>query len=95
MSALVTPLATAQRIIAALIAAALSASLGLAWLAGRILAGPMRQLAASARALGTGEHPSFTPTFMRESNVVGDALVEAGARRQRNEAALRESEARL
>ncbi len=82
------PLSTAQQIIAALIAAALSISFGLAWVAGRLLASPSRQLVATAAAIGGGQSASFIPTMMREANVVGEALVEAGLQRQRAETAL-------
>lgn len=80
------PLRTAQQIIAALIAAAFATSFGVAWLAGRALAGPARRLVASARELGSGPI-SFRPTLVREANVIGEALAEAGLQRSRAEAA--------
>lgn len=85
------PLRAAQQAIAALVALALAASLGIAWLAGRMLADPSRRLAATARAVGRGEVPDFAPGPMREANVIGEALTDAARRRREAEDALLEA----
>ena len=90
-AALEAPLRAAQYAIGALVALALAASLGIAWLAGRMLAGPSRRLAATARAVGQGAVPEFPPGLVREANILGAALVEAARRRSEAEAALLEA----
>lgn len=90
-AALEAPLRAAQYAIGALVALALAASLGIAWLAGRLLADPSRRLAATARAVGRGAVPAFPPGLMREANILGGALVEAARKRREAEDALLEA----
>jgi PAS domain S-box-containing protein len=86
------PTSRAQRTIAGIVALALVTSLGVAWLAGRALAGPSRLLLATAQSIGRGEQPDFPPTGLREVNLIGAALVDASRLRHDAEAALAESE---
>lgn len=90
-AALEAPLRSAQYAIGALVALALAASLGIAWLAGRMLAGPSRRLAATARAVGQGSVPEFPHGLMREANILGAALVGAARKRREAEDALLEA----
>ena len=70
----------------------LLASFAATLFAGRIIAGPTRQLLKAARAVGKGEPVAFEPTHMRETNVVGYALDEAARTSAAREQALRKSE---
>lgn len=81
------PTSAAQQFIAALIAATLTISLGVAWLAGRALAAPTQHLVAAARALATGPVSGFQPGMMREANMIGASLLEASQQRSSIEAA--------
>lgn len=67
-------------------------SFAAAYLAGRIIAEPARQLLKGARALGAGEPVRFKTTHMREANVVGLALAEAAQNIAARQQALRKSE---
>lgn len=67
-------------------------SLAAALLAGRVIAGPMRELLRGARWLGEGRPVRFPRTHMREANVVGNALAEASRSITAREQDLRESE---
>ncbi len=67
----------------------------LAYLFGRRIADPVRQLVTGAGALGRGDLVRPVPSSIREVRSVGDALVEASKTRQSMERSLRESEDRL
>lgn len=67
----------------------------LAFLFGRKLSRPVRQLVEGAGALGRGERIAPIDTSIREVRAVGDALARASETRRYMERSLRESEDRL
>lgn len=67
----------------------------LAYLLGRRIADPVRQLVSGAGALGRGDLVTPVSSSILEVRSVGDALVEASKTRQSMERSLRESEDRL
>lgn len=75
-----------------LAALTLLVSFAAAYLVGRIIARPIRQLLKAARALEAGEPVRFRTTHQREVNVVGFALAEAARSIASREQALRKSE---
>lgn len=70
-------------------------SLLLAYVLGRKISDPVRQLVAGARALGRGEPVAPVHSSIVEVSAVGDALTNAARTRCRMEQSLREGEDRL
>lgn len=85
----------AQRLVLGLMGLALLASIAAAWLVGRAITGPTRQLVVSAQALGAAEPVRIRLGIMREANIVGRALAGAAEEIASREARMRDSEARF
>jgi len=92
MSVLNAPLRNSLVLAGALAALTLLASLIAGFLAGRVVADPIRQLLMAARAFGGAKPVHFNRTLMREANVVGQSLIEAASNIASREQALRKSE---
>ncbi|MFO1159343.1 MAG: HWE histidine kinase domain-containing protein [Reyranellaceae bacterium] len=69
--------------------------IGMAFLFGRALTGPLAEATAAARALGRGEPFTVRQSTIREVNAVGDALRRAQRDIEQGSAALRRSEEQL
>lgn len=91
-SVLNAPLRNSLVLAVALAVLTLLASLVAGFLAGRVVADPIRQLLMAARALGAAMPAHFNRTLMREANVVGQSLIEAASSIASREQALRKSE---
>jgi two-component sensor histidine kinase len=89
------PAQEAQRVLALLVAFALATSIAAAYFAGRLIREPNLRLLRAARDLGRGRQVRFTPSLMREANVVGEALVEAGRIIDARESALRDADGQI
>jgi len=89
------PAGNARRLLLLLVVLALATSLLAAFATGRLIRQPNARLLQAARDLGAGDPVAFSPSMMREANVVGDALVEAARSIRTRETALQESEAHM
>lgn len=93
--AIESPRVTALRLMLTMTAATLLASLAAAWLTGRAITMPARELVLAAKALGAGRPVDFRSTIMREANIVGEMLADSARSIAAREDELRESEARF
>jgi two-component sensor histidine kinase len=83
------------RLLLLLTMGALAASLLAAYLAGRLIRTPTRQLLEAAHGLSQSKVTTFRPSLMREANFVGRALDQAARTIKARDAALAEREAHL
>ncbi len=86
------PVWKASRLMLMLAGLAISGSLIVAYFTGRLIAKPTEMLLDAARHLGAGEPVSFSPTVMKEANVVGEAMREAAGQIFAREDELRRNE---
>lgn len=89
------PIVESWAMVAALAVSFALLSALLAYLFGRTIADPVKELVAGARALGLGGRVPQIECSSREISSVGDALVAASETRRAMEQSLRESEDRL
>lgn len=89
------PLNKLWRVFAAASGAFLLASLPIAYLVGRQIAGPVAAAARAATSLGRGEIVSMQPSPLCEANEVNQALVEASIKLAERTRSLAESQARF
>ncbi len=86
------PVWKASRLMLMLAGLAIAGSLIVAYFTGRLIAKPTEMLLGAARHLGAGEPVSFSPTIMKEANVVGEAMREAAGQIRAREEELRKNE---
>lgn len=83
------------RLLSAMIAAALAISILASWVVSILVRDPAFRLVELAAKVGKVSSLEFTPTVMREANVVGDSLVMAAGEIERRTRALHEVGQRL